>query len=210
MQMQAQENVVSDLEKPADTSMPASQHQTPTTQSYALSPSEVEIEQPSPATYHPSPITLPWMGWSRGYGAFMGNLHPGFNVSLGASVFAPIGKHRYGGAGFSQDITAVYAVPLTNRLSLAVGGYFSNITWGHHSYRDAGVNAILGYRFNEHWEPLYYMHDVGDRIGAAVRYTPNHTFSVTVSVEGRSEPSWLPAMPFANRYNDFPYDGMDW
>jgi hypothetical protein len=107
-----------------------------------------------------------------------------------------------------------------------VGGYFSNISWGHHSYRDAGVNAVLGYRFNEHWEafiygqksflkpemplPLYYMHDVGDRIGAAVRYTPNHTFSVTVSVEGRSEPSWLPAMPFANRYNDFPYDGMDW
>ena len=226
IQMQAQENVVSDLEKPADTPVPASQHQTPTTQSYALSPSEVEIEQPSPATYHPSPISLPWMGWSRGYGAFMGNLHPGFNVSLGASVFAPIGKHRYGGAGFSQDITAVYAMPLTNRLSLAVGGYFNNITWGHHSYRDAGVNAILGYRFNEHWEafiygqksflkpemplPLYYMHDVGDRIGAAVRYTPNHTFSVTVSVEGRSEPSWLPAMPFANRYNDFPYDGMDW
>ena len=43
IQMQAQENVVSDLEKPADTPVPASQHQTPTTQSYALSPSEVEI-----------------------------------------------------------------------------------------------------------------------------------------------------------------------
>ena len=142
IQMQAQENIVSDLEKPADTSVPASLQLSPVTQGYALSPSEVEIEQPAPATYHPSPISLPWMGWSRGYGAFMGSLHPGFNVSLGASVFAPIGKHRSGGAGFSQDITAVYAMPLTNRLSLAVGGYFSNITWGHHSYRDAGVNAI--------------------------------------------------------------------
>ena len=129
-------------------------------------------------------------------------------------------------AGFAQSLQATYLTPLTPKLTLMAGGYVNNLNWGGINARNAGIYGELSYQFNEHWEafiygqksflkpemplPLYYMHDVGDRIGAAVRYTPNHTFSVTVSVEGRSEPSWLPAMPFANRYNDFPYDGMDW
>lgn len=150
----------------------------------------------------------------------------GFHVSFGASVFTSFGKHRVGGTGFAQSIDARYSVPLSSRAWLSVGGYFRNINWRHNSYRDAGVNAVLGYRFDEHWEayiygqksflkpemplPLFYMNDVGDRIGAAVRYSPNRMFSVTVSVEGRSEPSWLPAMTFGNHYSDFPYRGIDW
>lgn len=179
----------------------------------------------------PALNTYGQVGWGGIYphawsGLGRWDLHTGLNLSLGASVFAPIGKHHYGGAGFTQNVATMYAVPLSNRLSLAVGGYFSNISWGHGSYRDAGINAVLGYRFNEKWEafvyaqkslidnkmplPLYYMHDVGDRIGAAVRYSPNHTFSVTVSLEGRSEPNWLPAMPISSPHSDFPYGGMDW
>ena len=68
-------------------------------------------------------------------------LHKGLNVSLGASVFAQFGKHAYHGAGFSQNISAMYALPVTNRLSLAIGGYFNHISWMHRSFKDAGISA---------------------------------------------------------------------
>lgn len=131
------------------------------------------------------------------------DLHEGLNVNLGLSVFAQFGKHSYSGVGFTQDVSALYAVPLTDRLSVAVGGYLSNINWAHDSYRDAGLTAMVGYRFDEHWEaflygqksvvnglrmpyPLYDMQELGDRIGASVRYNVNPSMSIEVSVERRS------------------------
>ena len=126
-------------------------------------------------------------------------LHKGLNVSLGASVFATFGDSPWKGAGFAQSISAMYAVPITSKLSLAVGGYMNNLYWSHDAYRDAGFNAVLGYKFDEHWEgyiygqksmvnkrmpmPLYDMGRIGDRIGAAVKYNFNPQFSIQVSVE---------------------------
>ncbi|HEY9550957.1 MAG TPA: hypothetical protein VIQ97_01610, partial [Prevotella sp.] len=105
-------------------------------------------------------------------------------------------------------------LPLNEKLSLAVGGYFSNMLWNHGSYRDAGLSAVLGYRFNEHWEAYLYaqksllsdryipynlrtLHATGDRIGAAVKYNVNHNFSFQVSFEG----NWQPK----GRNNDYFY-----
>lgn len=133
------------------------------------------------------------------------NLHKGLNLNLGASVFAFFGKNAPGGAGFTQSLSAMYAMPLSKNLSLAVGGYLNNMIWSRHSYRDAGVSAVLGYRFNEHWEaylygqksiaktgfipyPLYDIGALGDRIGAAVKYHFNPHFSVQLSVEQ----GWMP------------------
>lgn len=137
-------------------------------------------------------------GWSTW------NLHQGLNVSLGAYVVAGWGKHS-SGVGFGQNISAMYATPLTPKLSLAVGGYFSNLYWDHNPFRSAGVTAVLGYQIDDHWEaflygqktltesrfaplPLYHMGDLGDRIGAAIRYNFNPSFSVEVSLEHRSWP----------------------
>lgn len=132
-------------------------------------------------------------------------LHQGLNVSVGASVFAQFGKHARGGAGFSQQIAALYAMPLTKHLSLAVGGYLNNVFWNHNTVHDAGLTAVLGYQFNEHWEAYlyaqkslvnsrnmpYYLYDmgaVGDRIGAAVKYNFNPSFSIQLSVERGERP----------------------
>ncbi|MBP5386442.1 MAG: transporter [Prevotella sp.] len=137
-------------------------------------------------------------GWSTW------DLHQGLNVNIGASVFAGFGKHS-SGAGFGQSLSAMYATPLTSKLSLAVGGYFSNLYWSHSNFRSAGVSAVLGYRFDNHWEaflygqksltdnrlaplPLYDIGNWGDRIGAAIRYNFNPSFSVEVSVER----GWMP------------------
>ena len=74
--------------------------------------------------------------------------------------------------------------------------------WANSTFRDAGLTAVLGYKFDEHWEgylyaqksivtntpiPLYIqdLNDMGDRIGAAVRYNFSPNFSVQVSVEKR-------------------------
>lgn len=142
------------------------------------------------------PISLYPLGW-MGYSSW--DLHPGLNVNIGASVFAAFGKHAPKGAGFGQNISAMYATSLSPRLSLAVGGYFSNIYWASNSFRDGGVNAVLGYKFDDHWEgylygqkslmdrrmpPLLYdMNALGDRIGAAVKYNFSPTMSVMISVE---------------------------
>jgi outer membrane scaffolding protein for murein synthesis (MipA/OmpV family) len=64
--------------------------------------------------------------------------------------------------------------------------------------KDAGLTAMLNYRFNEHWEAavfaqkslikpkvppyLYWMGDVGDKIGASVRYNINPSLSIGLSV----------------------------
>lgn len=137
-----------------------------------------------------------------GYGLW--DLHSGLNMNIGASVFAQFGHKAYHGAGFAQNISMMYAMPITNKLSLAVGGYFNNIYWAHDSYRDAGISAVLGYKFDDHWEgyvygqkslmnrqmpmPLYDMNNIGDRIGAAVKYNFNPNFSIQISVEQK----WMP------------------
>lgn len=134
------------------------------------------------------------------------DLHKGLNLNLGLSVFAQLGKHSYGGVGFTQDISALYAVPVTDKLSVAVGGWLSNINWANNSWHDAGLTAIVGYRFDQHWEaflygqksivrgmrmpyPLYDMQQLGDKIGASVRYNVNPSMSIEVSVERSCPPA---------------------
>lgn len=131
-------------------------------------------------------------------------LHPGLNVSLGASVFASFGKNAPHGAGFAQNLSMMYAVPLTKNLSLALGGWVGNAYWAHDRFTDAGVSAVLGYKFDDNWEAYVYgrkslvnkpmpyrfytMQELGDRIGAAVKYNFSPSFSVQVSVEaGRAK-----------------------
>ena len=168
---------------------------------------------------HPFSLSPYWYGrWNNW------QLHSGLNVSLGASVSAQFGKHARSGVGFGQSISAMYAMPLSERASLAVGGYFNNLSWGRDNFREAGLSAVFGYQFDEHWEayiyaqksltnnhkaplPLYSsMYSLGglhngwgDRIGAAVRYNFNPSFSIEVSLEKQ----WLPNPDhlYYGRYN---------
>ena len=171
------------------------------------------LGQPRPTLLHP----LFWGGW------YDWQLHQGLNVSLGASVFAQFGKNAWHkGAGFQQNISMMFAQPITDRLSIAIGGYLNNVSWGSDSWRGAGISAIIGYRFNEHWEaylygqksltnnklggvrhpymmmPLYDMGAIGDRIGAAVKYNFSPTFSIQVAVEEIRLPDYRLPMPPAN------------
>lgn len=161
--------------------------------------------------YHGYYYSLPLWG-GPGWGLW--NLHEGLNVSLGASVFAEFGKHARKGAGFSQQIAMQYAMPLTDKLSLSIGGYLTNVNWQHDTMRDAGLSAVLGYKFNEKWEAyvygqkslvqtnnymprsLYEMEQLGDKIGAAVRYNFSPSFSMQLGFEQTVYPDRsVPPMP---------------
>lgn len=148
------------------------------------------------AGFYPYYFGGTWSNW---------RLHEGLNLSLGASVFSQFGKHAYGGVGFAQNLSAQYATALSPRLSIAVGGYLNNMYWASSAYRDAGLTAVLGYKLDDHWEgyvygqksimtnvpiPLYLqdLNEMGDRIGAAVRYNITPNFSVQMSVESRNHP----------------------
>lgn len=184
--------------------------------------------QPEAISRYPLAFTG-WDSWG---------LHRGLNVQIGASVFAQFGKGAHSGAGFQQNIALMYAMPVTDKLSVAVGGYLNNINYAGGNWHDAGLSAVVGYRFNEHWEAyiygqksitnnvadrmryslydgyygggygigagrmgafsrnfygmpaysIYDMTDMGDRIGATVRYNVNDNFSIQVSMERR----WAP------------------
>ncbi len=88
-----------------------------------------------------------WYSWG---------LHKGLNVQAGASVFAQFGKGVHSGVGFQQDIALMYAMPINDKLSVAVGGYLNNVNFAGSNCFDAGVQAMIGYRFNEHWEAYIY------------------------------------------------------
>lgn len=147
-----------------------------------------------------------------------GYLHSGLNVSMGLSVFAMFGKNAPSGAGFSQNLTATYLRPLGKKSWMAVGGYVDHINWSGNSFTTGGLQGQLGYQFDEHWaaylygqksiinngvQPYGFYHrsglygmssplpydKLGDKLGAAVRWTPNPTLSIELSVEKNSYPS---------------------
>lgn len=151
-----------------------------------------------PLRYDGKPYFGAFPSYYWGWGLW--RLHQGLNVSLSASVFTGFGKNAPKGAGFGQTISAMYAMPLTDRLTLAVGGYLNNTFWQGDSYREGGISALIDYRFNDHWDayayahksilssnmmpmPLYDMGHLGDRIGVGVNYTVNPSFSVGLSFE---------------------------
>jgi hypothetical protein len=155
-------------------------------------------------------VTLPTLNLFTGvprfnpcsfYGGFNDwNLHTGLNASLGMSVKVGLGKNSYQGAGFSQNLAVMYATSLTDRISLAVGGYFSNLNWNSVGYSDAGLSAVLGYHIDKYWDAYIYAQkslanpkmtkflrymdpSYGDRFGAMISYKVSPSATISVSVE---------------------------
>lgn len=98
-------------------------------------------------------------------------LHRGLNVQIGASVFAEFGKGAHSGAGFQQNIALMYAMPINDKLSVAVGGYLNNVNYAGGNWHDAGLSAVMGYRFNEHLEAyIWGQKSITNNVGNHLRY----------------------------------------
>ena len=137
-------------------------------------------------------------------------LHRGMNASLSASAIIGLGRHA--GSGFSNSLSLMYADNIMPKLSFALGGHYYFLNYSGYQLKDAGLTAMLTYRFDEHWEAtafiqksilqpklppqLYWINDVGDKIGASLRYNFNPAFSVSVSVWDERHPSlYAPFFP---------------
>lgn len=149
-----------------------------------------------------------WRTWAwNSWGAWHPwHVHKGLNIALDLSVFSTFGSGRtWSGAGFTQEVSALYATRLNERMTLAVGGYFSNMIWAHDSYRNAGLTATLGYQINDRWTTFLYaqkslfsnvplpffaydLGNMGDRIGVGVEYkvTPSFTIGASFDVNHRT------------------------
>ena len=130
----------------------------------------------------------------------------GLNMELSLSAFAEFGRHAYRSGGFSQSFSALYVKQLNNRLSVAAGGYFTNMWWTNGNSRDAGLAIQANYQLSENWDAFAFvrksvvqsgympmrfqdMHQLGDRIGAGLRYTTdNQIFSFALSVSAVQYP----------------------
>ena len=138
--------------------------------SYELQPAHDDsLHLPTLSATTASPINRYPFGWCSGFNSWA--LHRGLNVQVGASVFAEFGKGAHRGAGFQENIALMYAMPVTDKLSVAVGGYFNNINYAGNNWREAGLSAVLGYQFNEHWEAyIYAQKSITNNISNRLRY----------------------------------------
>lgn len=153
-----------------------------------------------------------------GFGGGRWLLHKGLNLSLDTSAFTSFGKNSALGSGFSQQITAMYANPLSDKLAIAVGGYYNNLYCSRGNYQSGGVRGVLSYQFNDKLQayvyaqksilksrhipyPLVDIHSLGDKIGAGILYQVNKNITMEFIVEN----TWLPTTPYPtyfDTYND--------
>lgn len=167
----------------------------------------LDLRLPSLTSRGTLPLSFYYGYWGSPFTGFADwQLHQGLNASLSASAIFGLGRH--GGSGFSNSLSLMYAGSVTPKLSFALGGYASFLEYGGMRSRDAGFSALLDYRIDEHWETsaflqksivqphlapsLYWLDDVGDKIGASVRYHFNPSFSIGVSVWNQSQPNPIP------------------
>lgn len=132
-------------------------------------------------------------------------LHKGFNASVGLNVTFSPSRYAPSGAGFGQNAAFMYAVPVTDRLSVAAGIYANNFNWGFIDYRNVGFAAVAAFKVNERVSlyaygnksfmpkrsALYYpLPDFApDRLGGMVNFKLGESSSISFGVEGIRYPN---------------------
>lgn len=76
--------------------------------------------------------------------------------SVGLSVIAGFGKGAPKGAGFAQDISLNYTMPIGKRWWLTAGGYMNHLNWSGINTTSAGLYGELGYQINDNWSAFIY------------------------------------------------------
>lgn len=108
----------------------------------------------------PQEIRLPlFTMWRPGYpfGGGVWNLHPGLNAEIGAGVMVGFGKNNpFRGASFFTDISLLYAQPLSDRWTLAIGGDLSRFRIWNEDVFTTRVQGLLNYKINEQLDATVY------------------------------------------------------
>lgn len=146
--------------------------------------------------------TIAYFSESYYGGCGIWDLHEGLNANVGMYVTTSFGRNRFPGVGFGVGVSTMYAKMLTNRLSLAAGGFYNHLVWGSSSINQVGLNLMLGYQLTDRLSvygyvsraftpsnietliPVFpYLDCYGSRFGAMFHFNVNEHVSVSVSVE---------------------------
>lgn len=103
-----------------------------------------------PTYYAPHIPSFHWGYYGVGPWHSMWNIHPGLNASFETGVSVAFGKRNpYRGAAFFSGVTALYAHPVNERLTLAFGMTADMLYgWGTHT-NNIGLVALANYQLNE-------------------------------------------------------------
>lgn len=159
----------------------------------------VALKVPVTTGMEPAPFSM-YSLTPYDYGYATWELHEGFNASVGLNVTFSPGCGTPSGVGFGQDVAFMYAVPLTNRLSVAGGIYASNFNWGSVSYRNVGFAGVVSFKVNEYVSLYAYGNKSfmpersqsyyplpnfsPDRLGGMVNFKLGTSGALSIGVEG--------------------------
>lgn len=102
------------------------------------------------------------------------DVHEGLNANISAGVVCGFGhSNPYRGAAFFTSVEWLYALPVTDRLTLAGGlGYTRYTGWGQ-SQGALDIFGMANYRFNERFDAtLFASHSFGPMGSRAGKYSP--------------------------------------
>lgn len=161
--------------------------------------------------YRPTLFSM-WQPWRPFGGGGLWNLHEGFNAQIEAGVMVGFGKNNpFHGASFFTDISLMYALPVNDRWSLAIGGDVSRFRIWNSDVVNTRIEALANYKINDRLDAtLYGIHTLApltsdshlyapflDRcssIGAGLTWKANESISLGISFEQRfyNEPMMPP------------------
>ena len=135
------------------------------------------------------------------YGYFPWILHKGFNASFGLTLSFSPSKFAPSGVGFGQDAAFLYAIPVTNRISVAGGLYANHMNWGLMNYKQVGFTGIVGFKLTERtnfyvygnksfipqkpWFEYSVPNFSSDRLGGMFKFKVGENGFFSIGVEGR-------------------------
>lgn len=151
------------------------------------------------------------------------DIHEGFNAQIGLGVMVGFGKNNpFRGASLYQDLSLLYAKPIDNHWTLALGGTLSHFMLYGKSTFAGNIFALANYKIDDHWsasiyasynhmpqgtaflygihtpETMYFNENFA-RIGGEVTYRFNNNISVSVGlstgIQTDTPRPWLPQHP---------------
>lgn len=143
-----------------------------------------------------------------GYGFSTWELHKGFNASIGLNLTFSPSRYAPSGVGFGQDAAFMYAVPVSNRISIAGGLYASNMNWGFVNYQQVGIAGVAAFQLTDRisftaygvksltpQRPQYYYplpNYNPDRFGGMFNFKIGESAAISIGVESRqgNTPWW--------------------
>ena len=127
----------------------------PMTDEAQLAATSDSILSPLPLSFWEKPTLF--TAWSPFGPVGSWNIHEGLNAQIGAGVTIGWGKNNpFRGGSFFTDVSLLYAKPLSDRWTMAVGTTFSRFRFFDDTMLLGSVYGMANYQFNERLSGTIY------------------------------------------------------